>query len=84
MKTQHKFHFPLKSANSALHSGEIVVDLFAGGGGASEALEQALGRPVDIAINHDDWAIGMHSAHLKNEAGEAIMTLSLTEGGREA
>lgn len=38
----------------------IVVDNFAGGGGASTAMEQALGRHVDIAINHDADAIRMH------------------------
>lgn len=40
---------------------EIVVDNFAGGGGASTGIEQALGRPVDIAINHDAAAIAMHT-----------------------
>lgn len=40
--------------------GELIVDNFAGGGGASTGLEQALGRPVDIAINHDAPAIAMH------------------------
>ena len=39
---------------------EIVVDSFAGGGGASTGIEQALGRPVDVAINHNDEAIAMH------------------------
>lgn len=39
---------------------ELVVDNFAGGGGASTGIEQALGRPVDIAINHDPVAIAMH------------------------
>ncbi|WP_245546449.1 DNA cytosine methyltransferase [Frateuria aurantia] len=39
------------------------MDLFAGGGGASEALRQALGRDPDIAINHDADAIGMHAAN---------------------
>lgn len=39
---------------------EIVVDSFAGGGGASTGIEQALGRPVDVAINHDPQAIAMH------------------------
>lgn len=48
---------------SRLRPGEIVVDLFAGGGGASTALEQALQRPVDIAINHDPDAVGMHAAN---------------------
>ena len=41
-------------------TGELVVDNFAGGGGASLGIEMALGRPVDIAINHDDKAIAMH------------------------
>ncbi|HET8550874.1 MAG TPA: DNA cytosine methyltransferase [Gammaproteobacteria bacterium] len=39
---------------------EIVVDLFAGGGGASTGIENGIGRPVDIAVNHDPLAIAMH------------------------
>lgn len=39
---------------------KLVIDLFAGGGGASTGIEQAIGRPVDVAINHDAEAIGMH------------------------
>ena len=39
---------------------ELIVDLFAGGGGMSTAIEQALGRSPDIAINHDDDALSMH------------------------
>jgi DNA (cytosine-5)-methyltransferase 1 len=39
---------------------EIVVDNFAGGGGASTGIELAIGRSVDIAINHDPAAIAMH------------------------
>jgi DNA (cytosine-5)-methyltransferase 1 len=38
----------------------LIVDLFAGGGGASTGLEAALGRPVDIAINHDPIALAAH------------------------
>ncbi|WP_313080575.1 DNA cytosine methyltransferase [Pulveribacter sp.] len=41
-------------------SAKLVIDLFAGGGGASTGIEQAIGRHVDVAINHDDDAIGMH------------------------
>jgi DNA (cytosine-5)-methyltransferase 1 len=41
----------------------LIIDNFAGGGGASVALEEALGRPVDIAINHDPDAIAMHKAN---------------------
>lgn len=39
---------------------EIIVDNFAGGGGASQGIYQATGRHVDIAINHDPDAIAMH------------------------
>ncbi len=39
---------------------EIIVDNFAGGGGASTGMELATGRPVAIAINHDPDAILMH------------------------
>jgi DNA (cytosine-5)-methyltransferase 1 len=38
----------------------LVVDNFAGGGGASTGIEAAIGRPVDIAINHSPEAIAMH------------------------
>ena len=61
--SQGMFHLPMLKATSRLRPGEIVVDLFAGGGGASTALEQALGRPVDIAINHNPWAVSMHAAN---------------------
>lgn len=44
-------------------SDELVVDNFAGGGGASCGIELALGRHVDIAINHDPEAVSMHSAN---------------------
>lgn len=39
---------------------ELIVDLFAGGGGASTGIEMATGRQVDVAINHDDAAVSMH------------------------
>ncbi len=41
----------------------LVVDLFAGGGGASTGIEQAIGRAVDIAIDHDPAAIRMHEVN---------------------
>ena len=41
----------------------IIVDNFAGGGGASTGIKQATGRDVDIAINHDPAAIAMHKAN---------------------
>lgn len=42
---------------------EIIVDNFAGGGGASTGIELATGRPVTIAINHDPAAILMHKTN---------------------
>ena len=51
MKSQPAFNFPRTTGLSRLRPGEIIVDLFAGGGGAGEALRQALGRDPDIAIN---------------------------------
>jgi len=42
---------------------ELVVDNFAGGGGASLGIEWALGRSPDIAVNHDPEAIAMHQAN---------------------
>ncbi|MBS4198591.1 DNA cytosine methyltransferase [Bacillus sp. FJAT-49732] len=42
---------------------EIIVDNFAGGGGASTGIEMATGLNVDIAINHDPAAIAMHKAN---------------------
>lgn len=42
---------------------EIIVDNFAGGGGASTGIELAIGRSVDIAINHDENAIAMHKTN---------------------
>ncbi len=42
---------------------ELIIDNFAGGGGTSTGLEQAFGRPVDIAINHDPEALAMHAAN---------------------
>lgn len=50
----------------------IIIDCFAGGGGASVGIEMALGRPVDIAINHDPQAIRMHKVNHPD-------TLHLTE-----
>ena len=51
---------------------DIIVDCFAGGGGASVGIEMALGRNIDIAVNHDKEAIRMHKVNHPN-------TLHLTE-----
>ena len=45
---------------------EIIVDLFAGGGGASTGIEQAIGKNVDGAVNHDPEALGMHEINHPN------------------
>ena len=41
----------------------MIVDLFAGGGGASLGIQWATGRAPDIAVNHDHHAIQMHAAN---------------------
>jgi DNA (cytosine-5)-methyltransferase 1 len=51
---------------------ELIVDLFAGGGGASEGIRRALGVAPDIAVNHDAEAIAMHAAN-------HVLTEHLTE-----
>ncbi|MEX5353193.1 DNA cytosine methyltransferase [Pseudomonas juntendi] len=49
----------------ALHpeDDELVVDFFCGGGGAGTGLEMGLGRKVDVAKNHNEAAISMHTAN---------------------
>lgn len=47
-------------------NGKLVVDNFAGGGGASTGIEMATGVSVDIAINHDKEAIRMHKTNHPN------------------
>lgn len=42
---------------------QLVIDNFAGGGGASTGIKAAIGRAVDIAINHDPEAVAMHAAN---------------------
>lgn len=42
---------------------EMIVDLFAGGGGASTGIEAAIGRHVDVAINHDRDAVSLHAVN---------------------
>lgn len=41
----------------------LIIDSFAGGGGASKGIEMALGRSPDVAINHDEAAVTMHMAN---------------------
>lgn len=64
---------------------ELVVDLFAGGGGASTGIEQAIGRHVDIAVNHDAAAVSLHSLnhpqtrHFVSDVFE-VEPLAVTDG----
>jgi DNA (cytosine-5)-methyltransferase 1 len=63
----------------------LIVDNFAGGGGASTGIEAALGRAVDIAINHDEQALRMHevnhpgSRHIRNNIWQ-VDPLDVTGG----
>lgn len=70
--------------NLPIHT-ELVIDLFAGGGGASTGIEQAIGRAVDIAINHDPEAVALHQAnhpqtlHFVSDVFE-VDPITVTEG----
>ena len=61
----------------------LIIDLFAGGGGASTGIEAALGCPVDIAINHSPVALAVHEAnhpgtrHLTAEEGRGASPAQL-------
>lgn len=63
----------------------MIVDIFAGGGGASCAIEWALGRSPDVAVNHDDEAVAMHAAnhpHTRHLCGDVwhYSPLEVTQG----
>lgn len=62
----------------------LIVDLFAGGGGASEGIRLALGRCPDVAINHDEAAIAMHEANhpATRHLREDIRAVSPRDAGR--
>jgi DNA (cytosine-5)-methyltransferase 1 len=53
----------MKQKSLFLQNTEIIVDNFAGGGGASTGIEAGLRLPVDIAINHDAEAVAMHAVN---------------------
>lgn len=73
--------------NQLIDPDELIVDLFAGGGGMSEAIWQALGRHPDYAVNHDEDACDMHRAnhpqtrHFKTDVFE-VAPMSVTHGRR--
>lgn len=46
-----------------IEAAELVFDNFAGGSGASTGIREAIGRPVDVALNHDEWACAMYRAN---------------------
>ena len=58
----------------------LVIDLFCGFGGASIGIEESIGRPVDIAVNHDPVAISMHlrnhpeTIHVQEDIFKANLT----------
>lgn len=64
---------------------ELIVDLFAGGGGASSGIEIATGRMVDIAINHNATAVDLHMAnhpttrHFQSDVFE-VDPIAVTQG----
>lgn len=66
MKVRQQYFWFNDAHSKPLPKRAIVVDGFAGGGGASVGLERAIGRQVDVAINHDKAAIAMHMANHPN------------------
>lgn len=64
MKTPQRILWMKDNPLSGNH--ELVVENFAGGGGASKGIADAIGRDPDIAINHDPQAIAMHEANHRN------------------
>ena len=63
---------------SAAEGRGLIIDLFAGGGGASIGIEAALGRRVDLAINHDAVAMAVHRAnHPETRHLEKIMRMAI-------
>lgn len=59
-KVTQRIEFTNAEGSNKMINGELVVDNFTGGGGASTGIEFATGYSVDIAINHDPEAIRMH------------------------
>ncbi|RDW14403.1 DNA cytosine methyltransferase [Paracoccus thiocyanatus] len=63
----------------------LIIDSFAGGGGASTGIEMALGRSPDVAINHSAKALALHAAnhpstlHLDSNIWD-VDPLSVTKG----
>ncbi|WP_313350229.1 DNA cytosine methyltransferase [Paracoccus sp. (in: a-proteobacteria)] len=63
----------------------LIIDSFAGGGGASTGIEMALGRSPDVAINHSEKALALHAAnhpetlHLDSNIWD-VDPLSVTKG----
>jgi len=68
MKRRPHAKHPIYRVNpqNTFNFGEQLVDNFAGGGGASTGIEMAMGRPVDIAINHDPIAVACHTVNHPN------------------
>ena len=73
----------------------LVVDNFAGGGGASVGIERAIGRPIDVAINHDAEACAMYAANFPSthvlcqsvyraDPRDVVHEASLRRGSRRA
>lgn len=55
--------FEMEGSPPTLEDRPLIVDSFAGGGGASTGIEMALGRSPDIAINHNPAALALHAAN---------------------
>ena len=61
----------MKKGEKLMKDQGLIGDFFCGAGGASVGIEEALGRSVDFAVNHDQTAIKLHS---RNHPGTYHMT----------
>lgn len=72
-RSQRNHRHPQSESMAFSERAPLIIDSFAGGGGASTGIEMALGRSPDVAINHDPVAIAMHAVnhpctlHLTND-----------------
>lgn len=58
-----------------MNTDDLIIDCFAGGGGASTGIEAALGRPIDIAVNHDYTGAKYSTANQVAKIGNSVVPI---------
>lgn len=75
-----QYHQHLKEVNYSLFGHELVVDNFAGAGGASIGMEDALQRGIDLAINHNPLALAVHKENHPSSLSDLRLMDELRRG----